>query len=185
MRRAARQKTEPLTHSDHWACARRRPRPPRRAHRAPWEKSLSWSERGASARASTPFCAHGASQIFSGINFCAHVRISHFLSPTGHVWKQIRVDGIPGMQITAASIHHTSAGRGSDTSHPVPPQRTDSQAVRSRHCRAGSCRAGTRRCRASRGARPSGSTCPMGIHGIRFQAASQAVWRGACGLSSR
>ena len=81
MRRAARQKTEPLTHSDHWACARRRPRPPRRAHRAPWEKSLSWSERGASARASTPFCAHGASQNFSENNFCAHVRIS--LNPTG------------------------------------------------------------------------------------------------------
>ena len=81
MRRAARQKTEPVEQRFHCACARRRPRPPRRAHRAPRDESLSWSERGASARASTPFCAHGASQIFSEINFCAHVRIS--LNPTG------------------------------------------------------------------------------------------------------
>ena len=81
MRRAARQKNEPLNQSDLWACARRRPRPPRRAHRAPRDESLSWSERGASARASTPFCAHGASQNFSENNFCAHARIS--LNPTG------------------------------------------------------------------------------------------------------
>ena len=81
MRRATRPKTEPMDPSAHWACARRRPRPPRRAHRAPWEKWLSWSERGALVGASTPFCDRGASQIFSEINFCAHVRIS--LNPTG------------------------------------------------------------------------------------------------------
>ena len=92
MRRAARQKNEPLTQSDLWACARRRPRPPRRAHRAPWEKWLSWSERGASARASTPFCNHGITEFFRKQLLCA---CAHISQPDWQIPNQIRATGNP------------------------------------------------------------------------------------------